>query len=112
MARIFEAFIFDCVSVRAVELLTQVLWLLKFLQKKFWFSHLYVRSTINRFFPSSIHFLADLMGQSWIYKQTFGEVLLNSDMSFVWKVSSYIAYDVLIQYVTYTNCLNKWLSYL
>ena len=29
----FEAYIFGCVSIRAVELLTQVLWLLKFLQK-------------------------------------------------------------------------------
>ena len=68
MARIFEAYIFGCVSVRALELLTQVLWLLKFLQKKSWWSCLHVRSAIDRFAQSLIHLLVNLMGQSLIYK--------------------------------------------
>ena len=63
-ARIFETYISGCVTVRAVELLKQVLWLLKFLQKKFWCSNLHVRSAIDQFSPRSIHFLVDLVGQS------------------------------------------------
>ena len=63
---IFEAYIFGCVSVRAVELLTQVLWILKFLHKKSWWSRLHVRSAIDRFSHSLIHLLVDLMGQSLI----------------------------------------------
>ena len=68
MARIFKAYIFDCVSVKALELLTQVLWLLKFLQKKSWWSCLQVRSAIDRFSQSLIHLLVNLMRQSLIYK--------------------------------------------
>ena len=64
MARIFEAYILGCITVSAIELLTQVVWLLKFLQKKFWCSDLHVRSAIDRFSPHSIHFLVNLMGQS------------------------------------------------
>ena len=52
VAIIFETYVFGCVSVRAVELLTQVLWLLKFLQTKSWCSHLHVRSAITRFSQS------------------------------------------------------------
>ena len=65
---IFEAYIFACVNVRALELLTQVLWLLKFLQKKSWCSHFHMRSAIDRFSQSLIHLLVHLMGQSLIYK--------------------------------------------
>ena len=65
MARIFEANIFGCVRVRAVELLMQVLWLLK---KKLWCSSLHVRSAIDQFSQSLIHLLVNLMGQSLIYK--------------------------------------------
>ena len=61
-ARMFEDYMFGCVTVRAVELITQVLWLLKFLQKKFCCCHLYGRFTIGRFSPSLIHFYVDLMG--------------------------------------------------
>ena len=68
MARIFEAYIVGCVSVRALELLTQVLWLLKFLQKESWRSCLHVRSAIDRFSQSLIHLLVNLVGQSLIYK--------------------------------------------
>ena len=71
MARIFEAYIFGCVSVRALELLTQVLRLLKFLQKKSWWPCLHVRSTIDRIAQSLIHLLVNLMGQSLIYKKHF-----------------------------------------
>ena len=52
--RTWPAYIFDCVSIKAVELLAQVLWLLKFLQKKSWCSHLHVRSAIDRFSQSLI----------------------------------------------------------
>ena len=67
-ARIFEAYIFGCVGGRALKVLTQVLWLLKFLRKKYWWSCLHVRSAIDRFAQSLIHFLVNLMGQSLIYK--------------------------------------------
>ena len=67
-ARIFEAYIVGCVSVRALEFLTQVLWVLKFPQKESWRSCLHVRSAIDRFAQSLIHLLVDLMGQSLIYK--------------------------------------------
>ena len=67
MARIFKAYIVGCVSVRALEFLTQVLWLLKFLQKESWLFCLHVRSAIDRFSQSLIHFLVNLMGQSLIY---------------------------------------------
>ena len=30
------------------------------------------------------------MGQSWIYKQTFQEVLLDSDLLFAWKVVGFV----------------------
>ena len=68
MARIFKAYSFGCVTVRALELLKQVLWLLKFLQKKSWWSYLHVRSAIDRFAQSLIHLLVDLTGQSLVYK--------------------------------------------
>ena len=68
MARIFEGYIFGCVSVRALELLTQVLWQLKFLQKKSWWSCLHVRSAIDRFAQSLIHLFVNFMGQSLIYR--------------------------------------------
>ena len=68
MARNFEVHIFSCVNVRAVELLTQVLWLLKFLQKKSWWFHLHVRSAIDQFSQSLFHLLVHLMEQSLIYK--------------------------------------------
>ena len=63
-----EVHIFACVNVRVLELLTQVLWLLKVLQKKSWWSCLHVRFAIVRFSHSLIHLLVDLMGQSLIYK--------------------------------------------
>ena len=66
MARNFEAYIFICVNVSSLELLTQVLWLLKLLQKKSWFFHLHVRSAIDRFSQSLIHLLVNFMGQSMI----------------------------------------------
>ena len=68
MAKIFEAYIFGFVNVRALELLTQVLWLLKFLQKKSWWSCLHVRSATDQFSQSLIHLLVNLMEQSLIYK--------------------------------------------
>ena len=83
MARTFKAYIFGCVSVRALELLTQALWLLEFLQKKSRCSHLHVRSPIDRFSQSLIHLFVDVIGQSWIYKQTFQEVSRDSDLSLV-----------------------------
>ena len=95
MARIFEAYIFGWVSVRAVTLLMQVLYLMKFLQKKSWCSCLHVRSAIDQLSESLIYWLVDLMGQSMIYTQTFQKVLLNSDLSFVCKVVSYVALDML-----------------
>ena len=61
-----EAYIFACVNVRTLELLTQALWLIKFLQKKYRCSHLHVRSTIDRFSQSLIHLLVDLIEQSLI----------------------------------------------
>ena len=66
MARILEAYIFVYVSVRTVELLLQVLWLLKFLQKKTWCSCLHIRSAIDQFSQSLIHLFVHLMGQSLI----------------------------------------------
>ena len=60
---IWPAYILDCVSIRAVELLAQVLWLMKFLQKKSWCSHLHVISAIDRFSQSLIHWLVDHMGR-------------------------------------------------
>ena len=68
MARIFKAYFFGCVSVRALDILTQVVWLLKFLHKKSWWSCLRLRSTIDRFAQSLIQLLVNLMGQSLIYK--------------------------------------------
>ena len=76
MARNFEAYIFGCVSVRALELLTQVLWLLKFLQKESWWSCLHVRSDIYRFTQSLIHLLVNLMGQSLYIKKHFEQFCL------------------------------------
>ena len=67
-AQIFQAYTFGYVSVRVIELLAQVLWLLKFLQKKCWCSHLHVRSAIGQFSQSLIHLLVDFIGQSMIYK--------------------------------------------
>ena len=61
MARIFKAYIFGCVTVRAVELLTQVFWLRKFLQKKSWCSCLQVRFAIELFSQSLIYLLVDLV---------------------------------------------------
>ena len=66
MARIFEAYMFGCVSVSAVELLMYVLWLLRFLQKNIWCSSLHVRSGIDQFSQSLIHLLVNLMGQPLI----------------------------------------------
>ena len=66
MARIFEAYIVGCVSVRALELLMQVSWLLKILQKESWQSCLHVRSAIDRFSQCLIHLLVNLVGQSLI----------------------------------------------
>ena len=68
MVRIFEPYFVGCINVRALELLTQVLWLLKFLQKESWQFCLLVRSAIDRFSQSLIHLLVNLMGQSLIYK--------------------------------------------
>ena len=68
MAKNFEAYIFACVNVKTLKLLMQILWLQKFLQKKSWCSHLYVRSAIDRFSQSLIHLFVDLMGQSLINK--------------------------------------------
>ena len=68
MARIFEAYIVGCVSVRALKFLTQVLWLLNFLQKESWQSCLHVRSAIDRFAQSLIHLLVNLVRQSLMYK--------------------------------------------
>ena len=62
---------FGCVSVSALELLTQVLWLLKFLETKSWCSRLHVRSSLDRFSQRLIHLLVNLMGQSYTYKLTF-----------------------------------------
>ena len=67
-ARNFKAYIVGCVSVRVLEFLTQVLWLLKFLQKESWRSCLHVRSAIDRFAQSLIHLRVNLVGQSLIYK--------------------------------------------
>ena len=69
MAKFFKAYIFICVNVRTLELLTLVLWLLKFLQKKSWCSHLHVRSAIDRFSQSLIHLLVNFMGQSMVCTQ-------------------------------------------
>ena len=66
MVRMFEAYIFVCVNVRILELLTQVLWLLKFLQNKSWCFHLHVRSAIDRFSQSFIYLLVNFMGQSMV----------------------------------------------
>ena len=68
MARTFKAYTFGLVSVKALELLTQALWLLELLQKKSWCSHLHVRSPIDRCSQSLIHLLVNLMEQPWIYK--------------------------------------------
>ena len=46
-ARNFKAYTFVCVNVRTLELLTQVLWLLKFLQNKCCCFHLHVRSATD-----------------------------------------------------------------
>ena len=45
MARNFEAYIFACVYVSAIELLAQVLWLQKVVQKKSRCSYLHVLSS-------------------------------------------------------------------
>ena len=63
----FEAYIFGCIGVRTVELATQVLWLLKFLQRKPWISSLLVRAAIRRLSQSLNHLLVDFKGQSLIY---------------------------------------------
>ena len=68
MAKNFEAYIFGYVSVSALELLTQVLWVLNFIQKESWWSFLHVRSAIDRFTQSLIHLLVNVMGQSLIYE--------------------------------------------
>ena len=68
MTQIFEAHIFGYVSISALELLMQPCWILKFLQKKSWCSHLHVRSAIYQFSESLIHLLIHLMRQSLIYK--------------------------------------------
>ena len=60
MARIFEGYIEGCVSARVLELLMQVLLLLKF---ESWLSCLHVRSAIDRFSQSLIHLLVNLVGQ-------------------------------------------------
>ena len=44
----FKACIFGCIGVKTVELALQVLWLLKFLQRKLWSSSLLVRAAIRR----------------------------------------------------------------
>ena len=67
MVKIFESYIIGCcISAGDIELLTQVLWLLKFLQKKSWCLRLHVRATIDGFSQSMIHLLVDLMRQSLI----------------------------------------------
>ena len=50
-----------------------------------------MRSTIDRFSQSLVDLLVNLMGQSLIYKKTFPTVLFDSDLSFVCKVTSYVA---------------------
>ena len=62
MARILEVYVFGCVSVRAIELLMQVLWLLKFLQKKSWCSSLHVKFAIDQFSQSLIYLLVHFVG--------------------------------------------------
>ena len=62
MAIVSKAYIF---SIRAIELLTQVLWLLKFLQK---ISRLHVRFVIDQVSQSLIRLFVHLMGQSLIHK--------------------------------------------
>ena len=47
MAKFFEAYTFVYVSVKAMKLLTQILWLLKFLQKISFCSYLHVRSATD-----------------------------------------------------------------
>ena len=59
---------FGCVSDRVVELLTQVLWLLKFLEKKSWCSRLHVQSATDLFSQNLVYLLVHLMRQSLIYK--------------------------------------------
>ena len=62
-----EAYIFGCIGVRTVELATQVLSLLKFLQRKPWSSSLLVRAAIRQLSQSLNHLLLDFKGQSLIY---------------------------------------------
>ena len=72
---IFEVYTFGCVSIRALELLIQVLWLLKFPQKKFCCSHLHVRSAIVQFSQSLIIFVC-------VSHETIFDILINILRSF------------------------------
>ena len=63
MTRIFEPHIVCCVSVRALELLMHVLWLLKFLQKESWQSMLFACEIRHRsIFSKSDSFSCEFHG--------------------------------------------------
>ena len=101
----FEAYIFGCVSIRTVKLLWQVLWLLKFSDTKSWYScstcEIHQTSIFSKFesFACASH--------RTIFDIYISRSLLSSDLSLVWKVVNYVAYNSL---VTYASCLGNLIS--